>query len=123
MPTALTKFAPFRCSDRKSIISMQSSSTFLMKYLVTITSLDARAIAYQEPLVITTQNIDWIPELHNNDSELRAQADGRLDWRIVSSGRRSTASSLNTLCSFLARRHHPLTYNSPGILPLQMISS
>src|SRR5437588_4051242 len=77
MPTALTKFAPFRCSDRKSIISMQSSSTFLMKYLVTITSLDARAIAYQEPLVITTPNMDWIPELHNDDSELRARADGR----------------------------------------------
>ncbi|OAX32639.1 hypothetical protein K503DRAFT_787065 [Rhizopogon vinicolor AM-OR11-026] len=58
MPTALTKFAPFRRSDS------------------TITSLDARAIAYQEPLIITTPNMDWIPELHNNDSELRARGDG-----------------------------------------------
>jgi len=55
---------------------MQSSSTFLMRSLATITSLDARAIAYQEPLVITTPNMDWIPELHNDDSELRARADG-----------------------------------------------
>ncbi|KAG2060364.1 hypothetical protein BDR06DRAFT_1059410 [Suillus hirtellus] len=76
MPTALTKFAPFKRSDHKCIISMQSSSTFLMRSLVTITSLDTRAIAYQEPLVITTPNMDWIPELHNNDSELRVQADG-----------------------------------------------
>ncbi|KAG2051811.1 hypothetical protein BDR06DRAFT_973532 [Suillus hirtellus] len=53
MPTALTKFAPFKCSDS------------------TITSLDARAIVYQDPLIITTPNMDWILELHNNDSELR----------------------------------------------------
>ncbi|KAG1840419.1 hypothetical protein C8R48DRAFT_781765 [Suillus tomentosus] len=58
MPTALTKFAPFKRSD------------------LTITSLDARVIAYQEPLVITTPNMDWIPELHNNDLELRVRADG-----------------------------------------------
>jgi hypothetical protein len=56
---------------------MQSSSTYLMKSLATITSLDARAIAYQEPLVITTPNMDWVLELHNDDSELRARADGR----------------------------------------------
>jgi len=40
--------------------------------------LDARAVAYQEPVVITTPNMDWVPELHNDDSdELRARADGR----------------------------------------------
>jgi hypothetical protein len=76
MPTALTKFVPFRRPDCKCTSSMQSSSTYLMKSLATITSLDARAIAYQELLVITTPNMDWVPELHNDDSELRARADG-----------------------------------------------
>jgi hypothetical protein len=39
---------------------------------VAITTLDAKVIVYQELLVITI-NMDWIPELHNNNSEeLRA---------------------------------------------------
>ncbi|KAG1776143.1 hypothetical protein EV702DRAFT_1046313 [Suillus placidus] len=60
MPTALTKFTPYKCLDEA------------------ISALDARAIGYQEPLVITTPNMDWVLELYNDDSEeLRTQADGR----------------------------------------------
>ena len=47
------------------------------RFIVAISAFDARAIAYQELLIITTPNMDWVPELHNNDSdELRARADG-----------------------------------------------
>ncbi|KAG1874422.1 hypothetical protein F4604DRAFT_1925300 [Suillus subluteus] len=60
MPTALTKFTPYSRPD------------------VAISALDARAIGYQAPLVITTPNMDWVPELHNDDiEELTARADGR----------------------------------------------
>ncbi|KAG1883232.1 hypothetical protein F4604DRAFT_1920416 [Suillus subluteus] len=59
MPTALTKFTPYSRPD------------------AAISALDARAIGYQAPLVITTPNMDWVPELHNDDiEELMAQADG-----------------------------------------------
>ncbi|KAG1803122.1 uncharacterized protein BJ212DRAFT_1304686 [Suillus subaureus] len=59
MPTVLTKFTPYSRPD------------------VAIGALDARAIGYQAPLVITTLNIDWVLELHNDDlEEPRAQADG-----------------------------------------------
>ncbi|KAG1747790.1 uncharacterized protein EDB91DRAFT_1048453, partial [Suillus paluster] len=38
---------------------------------------DARAIGYQYPLVITTPNMDWVPELQNDNlDELKARADG-----------------------------------------------
>ncbi|KAG1723253.1 uncharacterized protein EDB91DRAFT_1087878 [Suillus paluster] len=59
MPTAWDKFTPYMRADP------------------TITSLDARAIVYQYPLVITTPNMDWIPELQNDNlDELKARADG-----------------------------------------------
>jgi hypothetical protein len=46
-------------------------------FTVTISALDTRAIGYQQPLVITTLNMDWVLELHNDNSEeLRARADG-----------------------------------------------
>ncbi|KAG2067444.1 hypothetical protein BDR04DRAFT_1159154 [Suillus decipiens] len=42
-----------------------------------ISALYAKTIGYQQLLVITTPNMNWVPELHNDDSEeLRAQADG-----------------------------------------------
>ncbi|KAG1832372.1 hypothetical protein EV424DRAFT_1533542 [Suillus variegatus] len=60
MPTALNKFSPYmRITDP------------------TIDSLDTRAVAYKEPLVITTPNMDWVPEFHHDDSdEVRVRADG-----------------------------------------------
>ncbi|OAX32506.1 hypothetical protein K503DRAFT_805176 [Rhizopogon vinicolor AM-OR11-026] len=66
MPNALNKFTPYIHADS------------------TITSLDARAIGYQYPLVITTSNMDWVPELQNDNlDELKARADGCfgvVDW-------------------------------------------
>lgn len=66
MPTVLTKFTPYRRPDGKTIIYMPSITFWQDVYS-----------GYQEPLVITTPNMDWVPELHNDDlEELRARADG-----------------------------------------------
>ncbi|KAI5989930.1 hypothetical protein EDD15DRAFT_2370228 [Pisolithus albus] len=61
MATALTRFQPYTRPDDANL-----------------TSLDALAVACQGSMIITSPNMDFVPEPHIfEDEELRARADGR----------------------------------------------